>query len=109
MEIRVTIAAAVAAVLAFLLTFAVRRLSPKLGFMDDRRMHTEAVPRAGGVAVYIAFVIAMCITGLWELLLPYGVCGLIILIIGLADDKISISPKLKLFGQAIAGIALCLF
>ena len=113
MEIRVVIAATVAAVLAFLLTFGVRRLSPILGFMDvpkdDRRMHETAVPRAGGVAVYIAFIIGMCITGLWELLLPYGLCGLIILLVGLADDKISISPKLKLFGQAIAGIVLCIF
>lgn len=107
------IAAAVAAVSGFFLTFAVRRLSPRLGFMDvptdERRMHEDSVPRAGGIAVYLAFLIAMCITGLWDLLLPYVAGGLIILAVGLADDKISISPKLKLFGQALAGICLCLF
>ena len=113
MEIRVVIAVLVAAATAFFLTFGVRKLSPTLGFMDvpkdDRRMHQTATPRAGGIAVYIAFVVALCITGLWELLLPYAVCGLIIMAVGLADDKISISPKLKLFGQMLAGIALCLF
>ena len=113
MEIRVIIAAVVAVASAFLLTFGVRKLSPILGFMDiprdDRRMHETAVPRAGGVAVYIAFLIAMCITGLWELLLPYAVCGTIIMAVGLADDKISISPKTKLVVQALAGAVLCLF
>ncbi len=113
MEIRVIIAAAVAAVSAFLLTFGVRRLSPMLGFMDvpndDRRMHETAVPRAGGIAVYIAFLLAMCITGLWELLLSYALCGFIIMAVGLADDKISITPKTKLVVQALAGAILCLF
>ena len=113
MEIRVIIAAAVAVVSAFLLTFGVRKLSPILGFMDipkdDRRMHVEAVPRAGGIAVYIAFLIAICISGLWDLLLPYAVCGSIIMAVGLADDKISISPKTKLVVQALAGAVLCLF
>ncbi len=113
METRVIIAALVAAVSAFLLTFGVRKLSPILGFMDipkdDRRMHETAVPRAGGVAVYIAFLIAMCITGLWDLLLPYAICGFIIMAVGLADDKISISPKTKLIVQALAGAVLCLF
>ena len=113
MEIKVIIAAAVAAVSAFLLTFGVRRLSPILGFMDvpkdDRRMHSTATPRAGGIAVYLAFIIAMIVTGLYDLLLPYAVTGLIIMAVGLADDKISISPKTKLIVQALAGAVLCLF
>lgn len=107
------IAAIVAVILGFLLTFGVRRLSPILGFMDipkdDRRMHDTAVPRAGGIAVYIAFLIGMCVTGLWDLFLPYAICGAIIMIVGLADDKISIRPKTKLLGQALAGAILCLF
>ena len=107
------IAAAVAVISGFLLTFGVRKLSPILGFMDvpkdDRRMHDTAMPRAGGIAVYLAFLIGMCVTGLWEIFLPYAICGLIIMIVGLCDDKISISPKAKLLGQALAGAVLCLF
>ncbi len=103
----------IAAVSAFLLTFGVRKLSPILGFMDvpkdDRRMHETAVPRAGGIAVYIAFLVAICITGLWDIFLPYAVCGFIIIAVGLADDKISVSPKAKLVVQALAGAVLCLF
>ncbi len=113
LEIKVITASVITVISAFFLTFGVRKLSPILGFMDvpkdDRRMHEETVPRAGGVAVYIAFMIGMCCAGLWNLLAPYAVCGLIILAVGLADDKISISPKFKLLGQAIAGAVLCLF
>ena len=113
METKVIIAAVIAAVSAFILTFGVRKLSPILGFMDvpkdDRRMHVNAVPRAGGIAVYLAFVIAMCSMGLYDILFPYALCGLLIMIVGLADDKISISPKTKLVVQALAGAVLCLF
>src|SRR5437764_15191896 len=46
---------------AYLLTFAVRALCNKLGWLDQpatRRVHTKAVPRSGGVAMFAAFVLA---------------------------------------------------
>jgi UDP-GlcNAc:undecaprenyl-phosphate GlcNAc-1-phosphate transferase len=99
--------------LSLALTYAFIKLSPKLGFMDipkdDRRMHNTATPIAGGFAIYLAFLLSMCIAGLFKLLVPYAVCGLIIVIVGLADDKISLNPKIKLLGQAIAGTVLCFF
>ncbi|HAT45679.1 MAG TPA: hypothetical protein DCS90_11315, partial [Ktedonobacter sp.] len=45
---------------AYLLTFAVRALCYKLGWLDQpatRRVHTKAVPRLGGVAMFAAFVL----------------------------------------------------
>ena len=48
-------------VLAYFLTFGVRALCYKLGWLDQpvaRRVHTKAVPRLGGVAVFAAFVLA---------------------------------------------------
>src|SRR5438270_12435833 len=47
--------------LAFLLTFFVKAFCYKVGWLDKpaaRRVHTKAVPRLGGVAIYLAFVIA---------------------------------------------------
>src|SRR5436309_14024506 len=46
---------------AYLLTFAVRALCYKLGWLDQpaaRRVHTKAVPRLGGVAMFVAFALA---------------------------------------------------
>src|SRR5712691_13545660 len=48
-------------VLALALTFAVRAFCYKVGWLDRpaaRRVHKKAVPRLGGVAIYLAFVIA---------------------------------------------------
>ncbi len=48
-------------VLAFVLTFFVKAFCYKVGWLDKpatRRIHTKAVPRLGGVAMFLAFVIA---------------------------------------------------
>src|SRR5579864_7557933 len=47
-------------VLAFVLTFFVKAFCYKVGWLDKpatRRVHTTAVPRLGGVAMFLAFVI----------------------------------------------------
>lgn len=107
------IACVIAMVFGFLLTYPTRFLAPILGFMDipkdERRMHKKPTPRIGGVSVYLAFLLSMCLSGLFALLIPYAVCGLIIVVVGILDDKFSIGPLAKILGQAFAGIALCLF
>ncbi len=106
--------ASVFALLAsFILTYPVRILAPKFGFMDvpsdTRRMHNSPKPRLGGLAIFVSFIIVMCICRLFELLIPYAVGGLIMVAVGLADDKISIKPWQKLAGQTIAAVTLCFF
>src|SRR6266700_2234116 len=47
--------------LAYLLTFVVGAFCRKVGWLDRpaaRRVHTKAVPRLGGIAIFIAFLIA---------------------------------------------------
>ncbi len=114
MEISKTLLACLLAMIfGFLLTYPTRRLAPLLGFMDipkdDRRMHDKPTPRIGGVSIYLAFLLSMCCTGLFGLLIPYAVCGLIIVTVGIIDDRFSIGPLAKILGQAFAGLALCLF
>src|SRR5256885_13652546 len=46
---------------AYLLTFAVRALCYKLGWLDQPaalRVHTKAVPLLGGVAMFVAFFLS---------------------------------------------------
>lgn len=109
----ILLACLVAMLVSFAMTYPIRWLAPKLGFMDvprdDRRMHTEPRPLIGGVAVYTAFIAAMCVCRLFDLLLPYVLGGLTIVIIGMLDDKYSLKPWMKLAGQAVAGIVLCVF
>ena len=67
------------AVLGFILTFVCRKTAPILGLMDipkdGRRMHSKPIPRMGGIAIYLAFVITMSVFGLFEEVLPFAVGG----------------------------------
>lgn len=52
---------ACAFLLAYLFTFGVIKFCQKFGWLDqpaERRIHTKAVPRLGGVAMFLAFVFA---------------------------------------------------
>src|SRR5689334_14207736 len=48
-------------VLAYLFTFITMKVCHKIGWLDypaERRVHTVAVPRLGGVAMFLAFLVA---------------------------------------------------
>ena len=113
MELNTLIACVIALGLGFGLTYPAIKLAPTLKLMDvpkdNRRMHTEATPRIGGVAVFLAFSIAISVTGYFFEALPYIVGGLIIATVGVLDDRFGLKPSLKILGQALAGVALCAF
>jgi UDP-N-acetylmuramyl pentapeptide phosphotransferase/UDP-N-acetylglucosamine-1-phosphate transferase len=97
----------------------VLRLCKKRGLYDlpnERKVHSNAVPRLGGVSFVPALVISVgCLIGLmnplaqgfrfdtWVVLL---LCGLMIMyLIGLADDLVGISAQGKFLVQILCGIA----
>src|SRR5437588_13101919 len=58
-------AATTAAVVSYLLTPVVQRLALRCGAAHEPRardMHTRPVARWGGLAIYAAFVVAVCLT-----------------------------------------------
>ncbi|HZU81259.1 MAG TPA: undecaprenyl/decaprenyl-phosphate alpha-N-acetylglucosaminyl 1-phosphate transferase, partial [Acidimicrobiales bacterium] len=58
------VVAAVAAVLTYLGLFPVRRIAVRIGFVaepDERRIHTRVTPLGGGVAMFVAFLLAMAL------------------------------------------------
>jgi UDP-GlcNAc:undecaprenyl-phosphate/decaprenyl-phosphate GlcNAc-1-phosphate transferase len=89
----------------------------KLGKLDqpgDRKLHQVAVPRSGGLAIFLAYICAVALLGLVPAsanliferyahflmrLLPAMV---IVLVTGLADDWLDLSPRKKLVGQFLA-------
>lgn len=107
--------------LALLLTPLVRRQATNLGIIDqpgERRIHETPIARAGGVAIFVAFMIpflgAVAIqdfVGITNAELDIKticfVLGATLCFgLGLWDDVRSLSPKTKAFVQAIAaGIA----
>ncbi|MBR4881647.1 MAG: undecaprenyl/decaprenyl-phosphate alpha-N-acetylglucosaminyl 1-phosphate transferase [Clostridia bacterium] len=100
------IAAMVCAFLiAFTTTPAVRVLAHKIGAIDipndDRRMHKEPVPRLGGLAIYLGFVLTTVIFSqeITPTLITVWIGGSIIVLLGMLDDILRLKAIIKLFVQ----------
>jgi UDP-GlcNAc:undecaprenyl-phosphate GlcNAc-1-phosphate transferase len=92
----ITIALAV----AYFATPQVINLATKAGAMDApnaRKVHTIPIPRMGGLAIYAGFVLAV----LASMHVNREIFGLLaggtfILVIGVIDDMVQLSAKVKL-------------
>lgn len=112
------IAFAAALTMALLMTPLVKRFAMWVGATDqpnERKVHTQLMPRLGGLAIFMAFVGAFFIimpampemnaNAVWGLLLGSS----IIVLIGALDDKYDLSPKIKLLGQIAAASVVVSF
>ena len=110
-----------ALVATLLLTPLVRETARRLGMVDSpdaRRINTVPIPRGGGLAivlgVYATYLFLLAFTDRPLIHgLPDAKAGALfalsgaIALLGLADDKFSLSPKAKLLGQVEIGRASC--
>jgi UDP-GlcNAc:undecaprenyl-phosphate GlcNAc-1-phosphate transferase len=101
---------------ALLLTPSVARLATRLGAVDypdgRRKSHARPVPRAGGIAVALAAIVAMAVAMALappaeEAPSAWLVRGLIpaigvLLVVGIIDDVLSLTGIYKLIGQVLA-------
>ncbi len=103
----------VAIALAIYFTPVLRDAARNFGIVDrpDGKLkdHNEPVAYLGGIAVFLAFVLALGLTfqetfNSTTLALMLG--GSIILILGLIDDLGALSPAVKFFGQLLAAFVL---
>src|SRR5438128_1753706 len=118
--ITLLIGGASAFVFAFVLTFLVKAFCYKVGWLDKpaaRRVHTKAVPRLGGVAMFLAFAIASLLfytpgpnlnahanelTIYWLLI----AAGALMVIVHAYDDVLGLNPWPKLLAQTIAVVII---
>ncbi len=109
--ITLLIGGAAAFLFAYLLTFAVRVLCYKLGWLDHpaaRRVHTKAVPRLGGVAMFAAFALASFLfykPGSSNEVIIYWLlmaASLFLVIVNAYDDIVGLKPLPKILAQTIA-------
>jgi UDP-GlcNAc:undecaprenyl-phosphate/decaprenyl-phosphate GlcNAc-1-phosphate transferase len=107
------VAFTVALAAAYFITPQVKDLAIKAGAMDApdaRKVHTIPIPRMGGLAIYFGFVLAV----LSSMHISHEILGLllggtVILAVGIIDDMIQLSAKVKLLGQIMAAVVLVLF
>ena len=92
-------------ILSLVITPFIKKLAIKFGAVDkpdERKVHKKLMPRLGGIAIYVSFIIGVF------LFLPEMVHDLPILIgatlIGIVDDLFCLSAKAKFSGQIIAAL-----
>ncbi|MBU8881162.1 undecaprenyl/decaprenyl-phosphate alpha-N-acetylglucosaminyl 1-phosphate transferase [Bacillus sp. FJAT-29790] len=98
---------------SILITPLVKKLAFKIGATDkpnQRKVHQKVMPRLGGVAIYLSFVIGLLILRPDEpFALAIVVGSLIIVITGVLDDMMELSAKIKLAGQLAAALVVVLW
>ncbi|WP_141432903.1 glycosyltransferase family 4 protein [Bacillus sp. 03113] len=91
---------------SILLTPLVKQLAFKIGATDkpnQRKVHQKIMPRLGGLAIYLSFLIGiLIIQPIEEVHLPIVIGSAIIILTGIVDDIKELSPKIKLLGQIVA-------
>ena len=105
----VMLALLAAATLSCLTTPLVKVLSVKYGAVDvpkdDRRMHDHPIPRMGGLAIFLGFTASMLLFVALDTAKKGMLAGaVIIVILGVLDDKYSLPAKPKFLVQIIAAL-----
>jgi len=89
--------------LSFCLTPIFRWLAYRFAVLDmpeARKLHSRATPLLGGAAVYLAFLIAILINGIYSLrLIAILAAATLLFAIGLLDDIREVSARVKLVIQ----------
>lgn len=107
----------IALLISYLLTPLIRSRAFKLGILDkpgERKIHDSAVPRLGGVSIYVSLFLTSLVflTVYWNYnksidasFSLLGICagGTIIFFLGLLDDIEPLHPLIKLVIQILAG------
>lgn len=106
---------------AILLTPLVKKLAFVIGATDkpnQRKVHQKIMPRLGGLAIFISFLIGVFMihpddSYLVSVLnlngsihLPIILGSIVIILTGMFDDVKEISPRVKLLGQVVAALVV---
>lgn len=95
-------------IISLLLTPVVKKIAFKIGATDQpdqRKVHTGAMARLGGISIYAAFLAGLVILQPENAYLPYILAAsAIIIVTGVLDDITELSAKWKLLGQIAAAV-----
>lgn len=86
----------------------ISRLAVSIGIfdgIDERKMHTGAVPRLGGIAIFFALFLGVILfTEIDRGMRGFLAGGLVIFLTGLTDDLEQITPLNKFLGEVMASL-----
>ena len=107
--LKMLLAFLVALVISYFMTPPVKEFAEKVGAMDvpkdGRRVHDHPIPRMGGLAIFLGFVISLLLfVNMSTQVMGLLVGAVIIAMMGAVDDIVSLSPWAKLAAQLLAAI-----
>lgn len=98
-----------------LATAVIRRIAARAGLLDhpdDRKIHHESVPYMGGVAIFVAFFLAVAVglhvnaefrAAFLQRFVGLFVASCVIFLLGIFDDLGGSNASIKFLWQAVAG------
>jgi len=115
-EMALLLPALAAASLSLVSTPLIIALATKKGWFDDqndpRKIHTGSIPRLGGIAIFLSFLTAMGlmaavgIGGFGLSMLPVGLAGVSIFLVGLVDDFRGLRARFKFALQLLCAVVV---
>ncbi|MCA1040498.1 undecaprenyl/decaprenyl-phosphate alpha-N-acetylglucosaminyl 1-phosphate transferase [Bacillus infantis] len=97
---------------SIIITPFVKKLAIAIGATDkpnQRKVHQKIMPRLGGLAIFISFIIGVVFLRPADEYSAYIIIGsFIIIITGVLDDMFELSAKIKLIGQLAAALVVVL-
>ncbi len=113
MFLKVLLAGILACVVSFIITPFIIKFAHKIGALDnpdERKVHKNVMPRLGGLAIYLSFIITVLISNsLTKPLTGLLLGSTLIVFIGIIDDIKGLSPRIKLLGQISAALVAVYF
>ena len=105
----VMLALLVALVVSFLMTPVVKTFAYKVGAIDvpkdNRRMHKTPIPRLGGLAIFIGFMVSILLFAQIDSEMKSILLGaVIIVVLGVVDDIMALPAMLKFVVQIGAAL-----
>ena len=106
---KIGIAAVVALTLSFAATPAVKLLARRIGAIDvpgdARRLHKSPIPRLGGLAIFIGFLLSVVLMADIDRQVQGVLIGaVVVVIIGFIDDIVALSALVKFVVQILAAL-----
>ena len=112
--VKIILAFVVAFLMAFLSTPLAEKIAHKIGAIDvpkdARRMHKKPIPRLGGIAIFFGFAVSMLMFAVMtKEMMSIMVASLLIVALGVLDDRKPIRAIIKLLVQIIAALIVIYF
>ena len=107
--LKMLLAFLVSLLIAYLMTPPVKDFAGRVGAIDvpkdERRVHDHPIPRMGGIAIFLGFVISLLLfVNMSTQVMGLLVGAVIIAVMGAVDDIVNLSPMVKLAFQLLAAI-----